>query len=233
MLYVFCGSTPREVRERAFLRIHEEEERGARVVRIDSAGYAPGLFADLAGSLSLFGGSELYLIDTPSQLRDMYEDTIEHLPVFAESRHTFVIIEETVLTAEKKKFEKYATQLVEVKQTNSARFDAFAFAEALAAKDKKRLWLVLQDARAAGIPTEESIGILWWQLKALRLAARTRSAAEAGMKDFPYQKAKRALSQFTDGEVVTLAQSLLMLRHHGHRGNRDLDLALEEWVLSM
>ena len=58
-----------------------------------------------------------------------------------------------------------------------------------------------------------------------------KTAAEAGMKDFPYQKAKRALLRFKPGEIEAKARKLLVLYHKGHRGEVDLDLALEEWVL--
>ena len=52
------------------------------------------------------------------------------------------------------------------------------------------------------------------------------------MKEFPYNKAKRSLAQFSPGAVAELSQSLLELYHDGHAGLRDIDLALEEWVLS-
>ncbi len=65
------------------------------------------------------------------------------------------------------------------------------------------------------------------------LAARTSSPEEAGMKDFPYKKAKQSLSKFEKGEVDRLSRSLLELYHHGHQGLRDLDVALEEWVLTV
>ncbi len=105
--------------------------------------------------------------------------------------------------------------------------------EALATKDKRKLWVLLQEARLAGQRDEDIIGLLWWQLKALRLAKITRNADEAGMKEFPYSKAKRALGKFGDGEVEKLSHSLLELYHDGHAGRRDMDMALEEWVLSI
>jgi len=75
--------------------------------------------------------------------------------------------------------------------------------------------------------------MLWWQLKALRLAKQTSSASEAGMKDFPYNKAKRALAKFSEGEVEKLAQSLLEVYHDGHAGVRDMETSLEEWILRL
>lgn len=233
MLYVFCGNDTTAVRERAFLLVHEQEEAGARVVRIDAGSYAPGLFSDLVGSVSLFGGSEAYLIDTPSQNDAVYEDTLAHLEAFSESPHTFIVIEGTLLAPEKKKFEKFAERLVEVKGVAGERFNAFALADAVALRDKKQLWLLLQDAKQAGLSAEELIGTLWWQLKSMRLALLTKSASEAGMKDFPYNKAKRALANYKAGEVETLSLSLLTVYHDGHGGVRDIDLALESWVLSL
>ncbi|MEZ4200484.1 MAG: hypothetical protein R3B69_02735 [Candidatus Paceibacterota bacterium] len=75
--------------------------------------------------------------------------------------------------------------------------------------------------------------MLWWQLKTLRLAQQTNSASEAGMKEFPYQKATRALTNFTDGELTQLSHSLLTLQHESRLGNTDLDQALERWVLTV
>ncbi len=93
--------------------------------------------------------------------------------------------------------------------------------------------MLLAEARLAGVRSEELVGILWWQLKTMRLAAVTRSAIDAGMKDFLYNKAKRALGLFKEGEVNELSRSLLELYHLSHQGKRDMDLALEEWVLKM
>jgi len=103
----------------------------------------------------------------------------------------------------------------------------------LANKDKKSLWLLFCEAKRNGLSGEEIIGTLWWQLKSLRLAAMTNSASEAGMKDFTYNKAKRALRNFRDGELETLSHSLLLAYHDGHGGIRDIDYALEEWVLGL
>ena len=91
--------------------------------------------------------------------------------------------------------------------------------------------MLLQEANAASLRPEEIIGMLWWQLKALRLAKITRTAEEAGMKEYPYKKAKQSLGLFKDGEVEQLSHSLLELYHDAHQGKRDMDLALEEWVL--
>ena len=90
--------------------------------------------------------------------------------------------------------------------------------------------LLFHEAILAGIAAEEMVGILWWQLKTLRLAAIAKSE-EAGLKDFPYQKAKRSLAKFGEGELEKLSASLLTLIHNSRLGYYDIDQALERWIL--
>ena len=231
MLKVFYGNDTVKVREAALSFIDGELEKEASLETIDADNYEPGVFADAAGGVSLFGGETLYLIDTPSTDKEMYEDVVDKLETFAASDHTFVIIEGSLLAPEKKKFAKHAKSLEEFKASAGERFNTFALADALSRKDKKSLWLLLHEARLSGIALEEIVGVLWWQLKTLRLAALTQSASEAGLKPFPYQKAKRSLSKFKENELENLSRSLLSLQHDSRLGLNELDVALERWVL--
>jgi len=200
---------------------------------VDAGNYAPGLIADALGASSLFGGSECFLIDTPADNADLAEEVQENLAAMAESANTFIILEGALLAPAKKTYVKHATtEPQEFMAEKTERFNTFAMADALANKDRRQLWVLLQEAKLNGLAAEEIIGMLWWQMKALRLAQMTNSANEAGMKDFPYNKAKRSLSKFQDGEVAQLSHSLLSLYHDGHSGVRDIDLALERWVLA-
>lgn len=233
MYYVFYGNDATNVRKKAFTHIASFENKGFLVERIDADAFEGSVLQDAAGATSLFGEDTLYLIDTPSSITEFYESVIESLPILKESNNTFVIIEEKLLAPEKKKFEKLAESINETKGEAEDRFNAFSMADALASKDKKNLWLLLQEAKKAGLSSEEIIGTLWWQLKSLRLAQITQSSTEAGMKDFPYNKAKRSLSKFKEGEVEKLSQSLLSVYHKGHLGILDIELSLEKWILSV
>lgn len=206
-------------------------ESAPRVTKIESTNFAQGILADMLGATSLFGGTELYFIDTPSENKDFYTEVMGVLKEMAESANTFIIIEGTLLAPEKKKFEKYTSVMEEFKKVAETPFDVWAMADALSRHDKKSLWVLLMDAKRMGLSAEEIIGTLWWQLKTLRMASQTKSATEAGMKDFPYNKAKRSLVNFKVGEVESLSRGLLNVYHDGHGGVRDIDEGLEEWVL--
>jgi len=201
------------------------------VTTLDAQSFVSGQIADALGAASLFGGEEWFVIDTPAADPDMAQEVTSSLKEMSESQNTFLILEGTLLAPAKKLYAKHAASSEEFIAVKNERFNTFAMADALAQKDRRQLWVLLQNAKREGLATEEIIGMLWWQLKALRLAAVTSNAAQAGMKDFPYNKAKRSLAKFAPGEVIKNSHTLLELYHDGHAGLCDIDLALEQWVL--
>jgi DNA polymerase III delta subunit len=233
MYVVFFGTDRRGVHDAmaAYSDLHVSAD--ATVTTIDAADYQSGQVADALGATSLFGGAQWFILDTPSNNADFNDEVHATLGELASSSNTFLILEGPLLAVPKKAYGKHATEMTERTAEKIERFNSFALAEALATKDKRRLWVLLQEARLNGSRDEEIIGMLWWQLKALRLAKNTTSAEEAGMKEFPYSKAKRALAVFAPGEVERLAQDLLALYHDGHAGVREMDVALEQWVLQV
>jgi len=231
MFAVFYGSNRNGVRDAAAKYIETNLPTDVTLTTIDAGEYQVGQVSDALGSASLFGGSECFIFDTPSLNADFYEAVKDSLAELAASANTFIILEGPLLATTKKKYGTHATEMVELTKQKDVQFNAFSLAEAVAAKDKRTLWVLLQEARLQGLREEEIIGMLWWQLKALRLAGMTTSATEAGMKVFPYSKAKSALRNFASGEVEQLSQSLLELYHDAHGGVNELDVALERWVL--
>ncbi len=232
MLHLYYGNDSVTVRERAFTAADKlAAKENARITRIEVNDFAQGMLANLLGAASLWGEREIYVLDTPSEDAAFYIEVVSHAAEMGESTNQFVIMETAMLAPERKKFEKYTAVLEESKREATARFDVFRMAEALSKRDKKSLWVLLQEAKRAGLSAEEIVGTLWWQLKSLRLATLTKSADEAGMKSFPYDKAKRAVSLFKPGELDATSANLLRVYHDGHGGVRDIDEGLEEWVL--
>ena len=230
MLKVFYGSDRKASIDAAMAAATQAADE---YTTIDDKSFIPNMFEDLTASSSLFGGVQSYVVDTPSTNTEFQDATLAALEDMASSTNHFFIVEGTLLAAAKKKLGKHAESIEEFVADKPDRFNTFGLADALARRDKKSLWVMIQEARLLGIREEEMIGILWWQLKSLKLAAVTNSAAEAGMKDYPYRKAKQGLQKYSPDEVGKLSQSLISLYHQGHKGVKDISLALEEWVLKM
>jgi DNA polymerase III delta subunit len=230
MLEVYFGSDRRATVDAAKQAV---KKIGGHPITVDEHGYVPGLFDDLTSSVSLFGETGVYVIDTPSSAIEFSEACMSAISDMVVSTNHFIIIEGTLLASQKKRLVSKAQKVEEFTAQKPDEFNRFAITDAFSRKDKKTLWVLLQEAYLVGIRDEEVVGLLWWQLKTLRLATVADSARAAGMKDYPYRKAKQALKYFSKGELETLAQSLLVVYHDGHKGVRDMRLALERWVLSI
>lgn len=230
MLVVFSGNNTVETRSRAREYVLSEEESGKSVRTVSSDAHQTGELVASAQGASLFGGVECIVLDTLSENEEAFAELVTALPLLASSPHTFVVIEKKLLADVAKIFAEHAEKIVLSKDGTATRFNAFALADALASKDKKTLWMLLLQAEQEGLTPEEIIGTLFWQLKSLRLAKITKTAADADMKDFTYNKAKRAAAKFTIEDLQTLSERLLTVYHKGHLGS-DINLTLEQWVL--
>jgi DNA polymerase III delta subunit len=231
MVKLFYGNDVVGVRHATTKWLESFEKTDLTIVRYTADGYVPGLIKNLLSSVSLFGGASVVVFDSPREDVLFNTELQECLAELVAATELFAVIEQSLLAAELKPYKTAGVDCEEFKKTSEDRFNPFSLNEALLLRDKKILWVLLQEAKQKQIPTEELIGIVWWQLKVLRLAACTNTAAEADQKDYPYKKAKQALSRFKSGELESLSASLLQVYHDGHGGVRDIDVALEEWVL--
>lgn len=228
MLRVFCGKTTDAVRDAAHAWVQQYEDDGYEVMRIEGDQYVPGTVLDALESVSLFGAPNVFVLDTPSSTIPFWEEVQTHAPLLAQADTPFVVIEGALTAVQKRAFGK-DVELTDISTTGSARFNTFALADALATRNKKLLWVGLQGAFRDGQDLAAIIGVLWWQLKTIRLARCTSSPEEAGLKSFPYQKAKRA--QFSDAELSQLQFSLLQVYHQSRLGGKEGESSLEAWVL--
>jgi DNA polymerase III delta subunit len=231
MLYLFYGTDRTRARDAVSAHLEQHQPPNAALATIDGETYEAGVLEDALGATSLFGGEQWCIVDTPSSEPEFQEAVRGALEAMGASENTFIVIEGSLLAADRKRYEKHAQQVQQFTAEKSETFNLFSLAEAYAARDKRRLWVLVQQARLSGVRPEEIIGMLWWQTKALRLAAATSSAEAAGMKQFPYAKAKQAVRNFPPGELERSARALLTLYHEGHAGETDIDTALEIWVL--
>jgi DNA polymerase III delta subunit len=234
MLHCYFGTDATTARGGAVAFLDNLRDEGITIERIDSKDITVDRLSTAAGAVSLFGEQTAYFIDTPSESVESGEIFVSLIPLLADSDAVFVVVETTILAPTKKILEKHGATLNEYKRTETKeRFDTFAIATALLNRDKKALWLLLTESQFEQIPLEETVGILWWQLKSLRLAAMTKSADEAGMKSYPYDKAKRALRNFKAGELEMLSRKLLAVHHEARSGKTELGVGLERWVLGV
>jgi hypothetical protein len=133
----------------------------------------------LSATQSLLGDAKKYLLRGALN-SEREAEFLDAARALASSPHLFVFEEEKLLKAPTTKLEK-AGATIEVKKeksgaTTSARpsgFDPFGLTAALAARDRKKLWLGITHALNAGEKPEALCGILAWkarQMKSVKLS---------------------------------------------------------------
>lgn len=232
MIYLFYGNDEYAIRSHAIEKAKTLAGGIEYVTHLTPEECDESTLRDACERASLFGGEQVYVVDTPSHIEVCVETVYEMLASLAQSKNHFVIIEKALLVVDKKRYAQYTQDIHEFSSgVEKKTHDTFALCDAICARDKKRAWLCYTEMRDVRI--EEIVGVLFWQIKVLRLAERTASAEEAGQKPYPYKKAKQALSNFHSGEVDALSRSLVTLYHEGHTGARDMREALEAWILNI
>ncbi len=233
MLTVLAGTDILAVRTKALTLQDQSIANGVPVERIEGLALTPDRLLGIIDQQSLFGLSATYIIDMPSE-NGLLTFLVEQAKSLVSAQHQIIIIEKALTAAvEKPLASAGATIQVFNKATTDKTYDPFAITAALAGRDKKALWLCLMAAMERGISSEETVGILWWQLKVLRIVSRTTNATEAGLSSFVYDKAKRAVTRFRPTELDNLAFRLLLEYQRARQGGNTLGERLEAWVFSI
>ena len=112
-------------------------------------------------------------------------------------------------------------------------FNIFILTNAIGARDKKRAWIIYQQALAAGLSAEEIFFKIVWQVKSMLLASRTKDVGETDMKSFPYNKAKSFLKNFSTSELQNLSEDLVIGYHQARRGVGEVETLVEKTLLKL
>lgn len=112
-------------------------------------------------------------------------------------------------------------------------FNIWSFTDAMGTRNKKEAWILYQKAIASGLAPEEIFYKVVWQVKMLLLAKRTSTAKEAGMKDYPYSKAKGNLKKWKEGELENISEELVLGYHEARRGKGEIETLVERVILSL
>src|SRR6185369_6541690 len=238
MLYVLHGTDVEKAREKshALFDALKAKKPDAAAGTITMEDITLDKLDELTQSQGLFENKQIILMDRTLENKDVREVMLEKIDAIAESPNIFIIFEGKLTKEVLKKLEKRAEKITEYEATEGpAKKEGsfFALADALGSRNRAELWVLLREALDADAAPEEIHGILFWQAKSLALAAKTGSAAEAGLNPFIYGKAKRYVSNFKTGEIDALLSKLVHMYHRAHRGQASFEIELEKLALDI
>ena len=168
---------------------------------------------ELAGGQGLFESKFIVVLKNVFSRKELAEPLLELLPTLTASQNVFIFVEGALLKPMLVAFEKAGAQIQMFAAAPKERQNFFALADALAARDKKRLWVLYVRALRKGASPEEISGILFWKVKDL------------------FSSAGRG--KFSAEELHFTARNLIKLYHDAHRGLVDFETGLERFILSV
>ncbi len=112
-------------------------------------------------------------------------------------------------------------------------FNVFSLTDALGSRDKKQAWSLYQKALASGLSAEEIFWKIFWIVKSMMIALKTKSYSETEMKEFPYKKAKQYANNFSKDELEKLSEILVVGYHNARRGIGEIDSLIEKLLLGL
>ncbi|TSC68150.1 MAG: hypothetical protein G01um101456_731 [Parcubacteria group bacterium Gr01-1014_56] len=121
----------------------------------------------LASTQALFGGARTFLLSN-AIAGERGEEFLDLAKELVASPHTFIFEEEKLLKAPTEKLTKAGAKIEKKPASSEGRewkFDQFGITSALAAHDKKKLWLGLTQALRAGEKPEALAGLLAWKAR--------------------------------------------------------------------
>lgn len=236
MLYILHGTDTAKVRAKAhgLIETLQKKRPDAEVFYIDSESFSEESLKEFVQSQGLFSSKYIVVLSRVFENKNAKQKVLDRAAQLGEAEHVFLLIEEVLDVKELKVLEKHATQVVvyDAVKKEKQSFNTFALADALGARDKKKLWLLYTQAKEQDIADEDIHGVLWWQMKSIILAHSATTASEAGLKPFVFSKAKRFAAHFSKDEANKALTDLMTIYHESRRGKHDLGVALERWIIS-
>ncbi|MHB1118358.1 MAG: hypothetical protein ACYCZ7_02465, partial [Minisyncoccota bacterium] len=204
-------------------------------IRVVSEGEATeGFFDTAASSRGLFGETALFVFDGVLEKKAEQELAASRVQALAASPNYFLIFEPSLdkdVVTEMAEHATEAEEYVGKKIDMRPGFNIFSLGDALGKHDKKELWILYQQAVAAGLEPEEICNTLFWSVKNIALMKDSKS--DCGLNPFVAKKSRGFAANYTKEEIARLSRSLVTAYHEAHRGGEPMDIALERFILNL
>lgn len=240
MLYLFYGTDRVLARKNLHVLLDDVlgEYPGSFIGFISKEVFLEEELSNLVAEQGLFEKKRIIVFEDIFDEKNVPASLSNYLKEMALSENVFVFLAEGIAAELLKYFEKCSAEVKEWKALSAKpTFNVFTLTDALGARDRKRLWIEYRKAIEQEGGDEEFLSyiasMLFWQVKTMLYATASTNAAGANMKPFTFERAKRALQNYTHDELVRLSSSLIAVTHDTRRGVHNLETALERFVLSI
>lgn len=238
MIFFYYGTDREKIQKtaRATFEALQKKKPDASFVSFGVENLDDQVLQEITSSQGLFERKVVAKIADILDDKEKGELVLKFLKEMKATENIIVWSEGEVNKAPLEKIKKYAEKVEEfgVKQKAEKKFPTvFKMTDAIGDKDKKNAWVLLRSELDNGTADEELHGTIFWQMKSILLAKKTKGADEAGLNPYVYSKAKSFSRNWEEEELNKSISSLIDMYHKAHRGEVDFESELEKWVLSI
>ena len=237
MYYFLHGENTKEARKKlkSLVQILHNKRERAEIFRINNENWTEGQFDELLLAQGLFDQKYIIVLDFLFDDKEAKERILDRTKEMKESENVFLIIESDT---DKKTIDEISKNAEKVQEFSGGvvkeeRFNTFGLADSFGKKDKKNLWIKYLQAINAGINPEEISGILFWQMKNIIIAQKTKSAKESKLSPFVDTKARGFAKNFEPEEISSYAKNIVEATQAVRQGEGEMEIFLEKIILSV
>ncbi len=239
MIYFIYGNNFSKARSklREILDSSIKKNPESSYFKIDKENWNESALDEMLEAQGLFQNKYIVVLDSIFEVADSADFIMDKMQDLKDSPNIFIIIENEPTKEFVKKISKFSEKTQEFsldkKKKDPEGFNVFSLTDALASKDKKRLWILYQKAKREGVVAEEIHRIFFWQIRAIVSAIASKNAEEAGLNPFVFKKSASFAKNFSRKELLNMSSELVKIYHEDRKGALDLDVALERFVLNL
>lgn len=211
--------------------------KDSQILKIDEFNWDPDLVRSKVSSSSLFAtAKEVIVLDGLSKNSEIWELLKSMLQGIVEWEGEAFIVEAELKKEEVEFLEILGAKVVDLKIEKKMEYDfsPFALQDAIGLKSAKNAWIEYQKLRQLNIEAEEICPKIVNKLRDMLAISKGAKKEDLGIKsDFPYNKSKKDLKNWTAPYLEELYKKSIQLYHDSRMYGRDLDSSLEKMLLSL
>ncbi len=148
-----------------------------------------------------------YLFDEMHEL-----DTVHHLALLGQTKHTIIIAEKTISKELKAFAEKQNIVIIEPrKKVEKKEITPFAFTDEVIARNKKDAWIAYMHLRTNHVEVSQILAGTIWAMKSLVLSMTYKTVQQTGINPYVFTKLQKQQSKWTIDEATRVYLSLLVI----------------------
>lgn len=205
MIYLFYGTDTQKARTKAHGLIDAllKKKPDASYFKHTADSLTEGALEELIQGQGLFERKYIIYIDSVLEDAERKGMITEKIEALKESENIFIFLEKALDVKTRKLFEKHAADIKEYneKEEKGQDFNVFEMTNALSAGNSRKAWMIFDEARRKETKAEAIHGVLWWY-------------------------AKKSFNKNSED-----LYKMMEMYHEAHRGNGDLMIEIEKFVL--